>query len=244
MKTSLLLRSRSVPIHFSIPSPKGIRRSGTFTFSPRSASPGEPKANNIQINSERLRRARSDTDLPRSAPIVKALASFPGTVVDEDEEERLEMETGGGFGSGKQTRTHGRGGGGGGGDQSNREIISEYYKTMLSSDPNNTLLLRNYGQFLHEVIGDFREAEKYYSRAILLSPRDGDLLSLYAKLLWDLGENAKAGHYYDLAAKAAPDDRFVLGAQAYFLWSLDEDEDGVENFEEDGVSKGLESLRS
>lgn len=68
----------------------------------------------------------------------------------EDEEERLEMEFGGGFGSGKQTRTRGRGGGGGG-DQSQNEIVSEYYKSMLSSDPNNTLLLRNYGQFLHEV---------------------------------------------------------------------------------------------
>ncbi|XP_039121607.1 uncharacterized protein LOC120258310 [Dioscorea cayenensis subsp. rotundata] len=232
MKTSLLLRSGGgggVPIHFSIRSLKGIRWNRTFTFSPRSASQGEKKGNNIQIDSEHLRRARSDTDLAGSARVI-ALASFPGTVVGEDEEERLEMEFGGGFGSGKQTRTRGRGGGGGG-DQSQNEIVSEYYKSMLSSDPNNTLLLRNYGQFLHEVIGDFGEAEKYYSRAIVLSPRDGDLLSLYAKLLWDEGEKTKAGHYYDLAAKASPDDRFVLGAQAYFLWSLDEDEDevGVEN---------------
>ncbi|KAJ0970777.1 hypothetical protein J5N97_018736 [Dioscorea zingiberensis] len=239
MKTSLLLRSGSVPTQLSIASPKGIKRSRSFIASPRSASPAEPKAKNIQINVDKqLRRARSDNDLLGSGCIT-AIAAFPVTAVVEEEEESLEMESGGGIGSGNQ---NGSGGGGGGGDRSENERVSEYYKRMLCSDPNNPLLLRNYGVFLHEVLGDAWEAEKCYSRAMLLSPYDGDLLALYAKLLWDQGEIEKAGHFFDRAAKAAPDNRYVLGMCAYFLWNVDEDEEDVEAA---GVSSGLAtSLRS
>jgi Tfp pilus assembly protein PilF len=56
---------------------------------------------------------------------------------------------------------------------------------------------------------DTVRAEEYYGRAILASPGDGELLSLYGKLIWDSyrdGERAKS--YFDQAVYASPDDRY------------------------------------
>lgn len=61
-----------------------------------------------------------------------------------------------------------------------------------------------------QVEGDSVKAEEYYGRAILASPGDGELLSLYGKLIWDTekdGERAKS--YFDQAVSASPDDWYV-----------------------------------
>lgn len=53
-------------------------------------------------------------------------------------------------------------------------------------------------------------AEEYYGRAILASPGDGELLSLYGKLIWEThrdGDRAKS--YFDRAVSASPDDWYV-----------------------------------
>lgn len=54
---------------------------------------------------------------------------------------------------------------------------------------------------------DYDRAEEYYGRAILASPGDGEVLSLYGKLIWEAQRNQKrAEGYFEQAIKAAPDD--------------------------------------
>lgn len=53
-------------------------------------------------------------------------------------------------------------------------------------------------------------AEEYYSRAILASPGDGDVLSLYGKLIWETQRDEdRAMSYFDRAVSASPDDWYV-----------------------------------
>lgn len=102
-----------------------------------------------------------------------------------------------------------------------------YFQKMLEANPGNSLLLRNYAQFLHEVQGNLAKAEEYYERAILASPGDGEVLSLYAKLMWEVRRDApQAEAYFDQAVQASPDDCFVLGSYAHFLWDSEEGEAG------------------
>jgi tetratricopeptide (TPR) repeat protein len=59
-----------------------------------------------------------------------------------------------------------------------------------------------------QVKGDYRRAEEYYSRAILADPDDGELLSEYAKLVWDVHrDEERASIYFERAAKASPENR-------------------------------------
>lgn len=63
---------------------------------------------------------------------------------------------------------------------------------------------------LQQVKGDRRRAEEYYSRAILADPNDGELLSEYAKLVWDVhGDEERASSYFDRAAMASPHNRYT-----------------------------------
>ena len=56
--------------------------------------------------------------------------------------------------------------------------------------------------------GDCRRAEEYYSRAILADPDDGELLSEYAKLVWDVHrDKERASSYFERAARASPENR-------------------------------------
>lgn len=56
--------------------------------------------------------------------------------------------------------------------------------------------------------GDLEAAEEYYSRAILADPSDGETLSQYAKLIWQLhNDREKASSYFEQAIQAAPEDR-------------------------------------
>ncbi|XP_009626605.1 uncharacterized protein LOC107827386 [Nicotiana tabacum] len=136
---------------------------------------------------------------------------------------------------------------GGGGDRgesdaggnSDPKKIRAYYKEMLKSDPMNSLLLRNYGKYLHEVERDYVKAEECYGRAILASPGDGEVLSMYGKLVWESErDESRAKSYFDQAVQASPDDCTVLGSYAKFMWEAEEDDDEEEEMERKIVAAG------
>ncbi|XVF11062.1 hypothetical protein REPUB_Repub07fG0237100 [Reevesia pubescens] len=200
----------------------------------------KPKETHAQI-----RRAFSDTDLIRSeSRIPGGSRYFPAGIPEEDyvsdgEVDRSDrasfapiwpefsysMEeiglSGNGFGNGgKSGSDHG--------DDSyeDKRKIGVFYKEMLKLNPTDSLLLRNYGRFLHEVEKDLEKAEEYYGRAILASPGDGEVLSLYGKLIWEKHrDESRAKSYFDRAVTASPDDCMVLGSYAHFMWEAEEEEE-------------------
>lgn len=59
--------------------------------------------------------------------------------------------------------------------------------------------------------GDTVRAEECYGRAILASPGDGEVLSLYGKFIWDTQRDGdRARSYFNQAVQASPDDRYLL----------------------------------
>ncbi|GKB98131.1 tetratricopeptide-like helical domain-containing protein, partial [Tanacetum coccineum] len=78
---------------------------------------------------------------------------------------------------------------------------------------------------------DLQGAEEYYSRAILVDPNDGEILSQYAKLLWELHQDKdRAMSYFERAVQAASEDSHVHAAYASFLWDFEGDEDEEEGY--------------
>lgn len=62
-----------------------------------------------------------------------------------------------------------------------------------------------------KVEGDRKGAEEFYSRAIVASPRDADVLSLYGKLVWETHrDKERAGDYFERAVEASPDDWYCI----------------------------------
>ncbi|KAE8685338.1 Tetratricopeptide repeat-like superfamily protein, putative isoform 2 [Hibiscus syriacus] len=141
----------------------------------------------------------------------------------------LETATDGGNRSGISGGYGGSWGGGGGefnsaGSNGDAEV-EEYYKRMVEENPGNPLFWGNYAQFLYES-RDLEGAEEYYSRAILADPKDGETLSQYAKLVWELHrDEERASSYFERAVQASPQDSHVHAAYASFLWETEEDGD-------------------
>ena len=72
-----------------------------------------------------------------------------------------------------------------------------------------------------QVKGDYRRAEEYYSRAILADPDDGELMSEYAKLVWDVHrDEERASSYFERAAKASPENRCVTFLDAKYTFTI------------------------
>ncbi|KAL4342437.1 hypothetical protein GQ457_08G025080 [Hibiscus cannabinus] len=159
-----------------------------------------------------LRRALSDTHIIRPEPRHPGGSRcFTAAIPEEEYMSDCEVDS--------EFRT------GFGGDHGDKSEIGDYYREMLKLNPGDSLLLRNYGKFLHEVEKDMDGAEEYYGRAILASPGDGEVLSLYGKLIWERhGDESRAKSYFDRAVTASPDDCMVLGSYAHFLWDAEEDE--------------------
>lgn len=61
-----------------------------------------------------------------------------------------------------------------------------------------------------QVKGDPRRAEEYYSRAMLADPSDGEIMSQYAKLIWEVHRDQdRSLSYFQKSVQAAPQDRLV-----------------------------------
>ncbi|KAF7151059.1 hypothetical protein RHSIM_Rhsim02G0044100 [Rhododendron simsii] len=180
----------------------------------------------------------------------EVLSEFQDLGIDERVEPvspRMYLATGLGIGG------DGSGGGGAGGGGFAPEWfggcgdVEEYYKRMVGEDPSsNPLFLRNYAQLLLNK-GDLHGAEEYLFQATLADPKDGEICSLYAKLVWELHRDQdKALNYFDQATQASPEDSHVLAAYACFLWEIDEEEEDDrarnDHFQIEG-DKGLVELK-
>ncbi|XP_021768208.1 uncharacterized protein LOC110732559 [Chenopodium quinoa] len=222
---SALLRTGSIPVQTlnQIPS-----LNGSSCSSPKISFRSE----NCGFN--KIRRSNSDTELTRSELMISSRltrvgsVSFPDLGVIAEEELTGRFGIGIGTGNGKGNNYGGKGKGGSNNNNNGNEkgSVGEYYQQMLKSNPGDSLLLRNYGKYLHEVEKNVEKAEECYGRAILASPGDGELLSLYGNLIWETSKDEdRAQFYYDQAVLASPDDSMVLGSYAHFLWEAEDDEE-------------------
>lgn len=163
-----------------------------------------------------------------------------GTVTEELGHSGGGMDQGKLYGGGHGGNNNDFGTGNFAGGNADRSKIGLYFQEMLKSDPTNSLLLRNYAKYLHEVERNAVKAEEYYGRAILASPGDGEVLSLYGKLIWEADrDEVRAKSYFDQAVSASPDDCMVLGMYAQFMWEADEDDDAEEEEMEREVQVSL-----
>ncbi|KAK6947405.1 hypothetical protein RJ641_000878 [Dillenia turbinata] len=255
---AVLVRTGSVQVLSGSPraSSSLLRHDSGKLFSGEKNAVSSPRISlHLEVKSQqRIHRASSEADMIRSESdlssrfsSLKGLGSRSLPVRIEEEEYvdesavnkcwslagiGVEEELGNGGGGmrkgGISGGDGGVGGGSGGGNADWREI-GEYYKEMLKWNPNDSLLLRNYGKYLHEVERDTERAEEYYGRAILASPGDGEVLSLYGQLIWETErDGGRAKSYFDQAVNASPNDCMVLGSYAHFLWESEEEEEEEE----------------
>ncbi|XP_008785396.1 uncharacterized protein LOC103704041 [Phoenix dactylifera] len=106
------------------------------------------------------------------------------------------------------------------------EDYSEYlrtelnYRLALAQEPDNPLLLSNFGQFLYLVLHDHERAEHYFKRAVRAEPADAEALSRYAIFLWLARKDLAAAEETYLEAIAAdPGNTAHAANYAHFLWS-------------------------
>lgn len=176
-----------------------------------------------------------DTVVPKGMPLLtltqECLQGYAGNWPESEVSSEELGIPGGGI---NKNRNSGGDSSGGKGDSGDRSKIGAYYQEMLKTNPTDSLLLRNYGKYLHEVERDAVKAEEYYGRAILASPSagDGEVFSLYGKLIWETQRDKnRAKSYFDQALYVSPDDCSVLGSYAHFMWEADEEEEEEEEEE-------------
>lgn len=111
------------------------------------------------------------------------------------------------------------------------EDVAEYarteqsYELAVSEEPNNSLILANFAQFLYLTRNDHKRAEHYFERAVQAEPTDAEALSRYATFLWQARDDvAAAEETYQEAIAADPGNAHYAAAYAHFLWNTGGDE--------------------
>ncbi|XP_074310002.1 uncharacterized protein LOC141644360 [Silene latifolia] len=241
MKTGLL-RTGSIPVQH-------LTRSDSGSFNQTRSIPSSPCISfRSRINNNNgfggIRRSISDTNMVMSEYSlskvirVRSVSFADMSVIVEDE---LKEENGIGLGNGSGKGNHNLGGGGNynynyNNNNNEKSKLKEYYLKLLKHNPCDSLILRNYAKYLHEVENNTEKAEEYYGRAILASPGDGELLSLYGNLIWETQRDQhRARSYFDQALHSSPHDSTVLGSYAHFLWETEDEDDEEEEMKQENV---------
>ncbi|KAF5744521.1 hypothetical protein HS088_TW07G00093 [Tripterygium wilfordii] len=99
------------------------------------------------------------------------------------------------------------------------------YRSQLTLDPNNPLLLSNYAQFLFTVAHDYDRAEEYFKKATAIEPPDAEAYSKYAFFLWKVKSDLWAAEETFLEAiDADPNNAYYPANYAHFLWNTGADD--------------------
>ncbi|XP_010557212.1 PREDICTED: uncharacterized protein LOC104826292 [Tarenaya hassleriana] len=99
------------------------------------------------------------------------------------------------------------------------------YKTGLSQEPHNPLLLANYAQFLYLVAHDYDRAEECFRKAAKAEPADAEAMSKYANFLWKVRKDMWAAEEKFLEAISAdPTNSYHSANYAHFLWNTGGDD--------------------
>ncbi|XP_076926370.1 uncharacterized protein LOC143589516 [Bidens hawaiensis] len=94
------------------------------------------------------------------------------------------------------------------------------YQMGLLKEPENSLLLANYAQFLYMFSHDHKRAEEYFKKASKIEPKDAEALSKYGCFLWHAKNDLWAAEETLLEAiSIEPNNPFYSATYAQFLWS-------------------------
>ncbi|CAH8382089.1 unnamed protein product [Eruca vesicaria subsp. sativa] len=104
-------------------------------------------------------------------------------------------------------------------DSANYTRTELLYKLSLAQEPNNTLLLANYAQFLYLVSQDYDRADKCFKKAIESGEIDAEVYSKYAIFQWKVRKDLWAAEENFLEAISVdPTNSFYAASYANFLW--------------------------
>ncbi|KAL8129932.1 hypothetical protein V2J09_019087 [Rumex salicifolius] len=115
------------------------------------------------------------------------------------------------------------------------------YRMSLAVEPNNSLLLANFAQFLYLIAHDYDRAEEYFKKATQIEPKDAEAYSKYANFLWVAKKDLWAAEEtYLEAISADPENTYYAANYAHFLWNTGAEDtcfplDGPEEEEEERV---------
>ncbi|XP_076915276.1 uncharacterized protein LOC143574573 [Bidens hawaiensis] len=94
------------------------------------------------------------------------------------------------------------------------------YQMGVLKEPENSLLLANYAQFLYMFSHDHKRAEEYFKKASKIEPKDAEALSKYGCFLWHAKNDLWAAEETLLEAiSIEPNNPFHSATYAQFLWS-------------------------
>ncbi|KAI3843336.1 hypothetical protein MKX03_030437 [Papaver bracteatum] len=92
-----------------------------------------------------------------------------------------------------------------------------YYERLVNQNPNSSLILANYAQFLYQNMKDNNRAEEMFLRAMKAEPVDAEVLSRYALFLWHQRNDIDAAEENLLAAIDVDPSTYHKSTYAWFL---------------------------